>query len=133
MKSQASDVLGFDALTPREMDKGLPGPKPTVQGSQAKVLRFGLREGSVLEVWRGLGRVQGERWIEGGSERKHKGSGVLGTAFLAGERNPVGSRHTGRRPFAQIVQGQSYFRTCALALWLPGALFPTPYSSEVML
>ena len=71
MKSQASDVLGFDALTPREMDKGLPGPKPTVQGSQAKVLRFGLREGSVLEVWRGLGRVQGERWIEGGSERKH--------------------------------------------------------------
>lgn len=54
-------------------------------------------------------------------ERKHKGSGVLGTAFLAGERNPMGSRHTGRRPFAQIVQGQSYFRTCALALWLPGA------------
>lgn len=54
------------------MDKGLPGPKPTVQGSQAKVLRFGLREGSGLwRSGRGLGRVQGEGWIEGGSERKH--------------------------------------------------------------
>lgn len=62
-------------------------------------------------------------WVQ--TQRKHRGPGSCGTAFLAGETSPFGSSHTGRRrSLAQIVQGQSYFRTCALTLQLPGALFP---------
>lgn len=77
------------------------------------------------------------QWVQ--TQRKHRGPGSCGTAFLAGETSPFGSSHTGhRRSLAQIVQGQSYFRTCALTLQLPGALFPvspdswSPLSSEAM-
>ena len=46
---------------PEEIDKGLPGPKPTVQGSQAKVLRFGLREGSVPGGLERAGKSSGRK------------------------------------------------------------------------
>ena len=46
---------------PEEMDKGLPGPKPTVQGSQAKVLRFGLREGRVPGDLERAGKSSGRK------------------------------------------------------------------------
>lgn len=46
--------------------KGVPSPKLTIQGSQAKVPRFWF-----LEFWRGLGRVLGQSGNEGGAKVKY--------------------------------------------------------------